>query len=270
MRAQFSPAFQSNESYWGDLKAEVDFYDAQVMIDHQLRHGELQMILTPFILTGSGALPPKPTNADWAAALPIRLSQTLTLPCGLMNEQRASTVLFRQDRVIYADFSMANLDGTLFRHAQPGSPESKGLAIETFPGSGVPSILPDSKETPRILRQELPFRIRTLDFSKPTGEFAVLFVDLSSPTNVGQPTDVPAKLSFKTGDREIAVEIRLEGGATEHVTLDRNFPFLLREWKTADGSVYKLKNSLKADYHQYLKEGDREKALKDPMLRHPD
>jgi len=95
-------------------------------------------------------------------------------------------------------------------------------------------------------------------------------VDLSLHTNSSQFTDVPAKLKFKTNDREIAVEIRFDDGATEYLTLDRDFPFLLREWKTADGSNYKLKNSLKVDYTKYLKEGDREKALKDPMLRHPD
>jgi hypothetical protein len=45
---------------------------------------------------------------------------------------------------------------------------------------------------------------------------------------------------------------------------------LLREWSAADGSHLKLKNSLKMDYWNYGKNGDRERALNNPMLRHPD
>jgi hypothetical protein len=44
----------------------------------------------------------------------------------------------------------------------------------------------------------------------------------------------------------------------------------LREWKGADGSSWKMKNSLRVDHSKYNKPGDRERALKDPMLRHPD
>jgi len=31
-----------------------------------------------------------------------------------------------------------------------------------------------------------------------------------------------------------------------------------------------MKNSLRIDYWNYNKPGDRDRALKDPMLRHPD
>jgi hypothetical protein len=31
-----------------------------------------------------------------------------------------------------------------------------------------------------------------------------------------------------------------------------------------------MKNSIRAAYETYTKPGDRERALKDPMLRHPD
>jgi hypothetical protein len=59
-------------------------------------------------------------------------------------------------------------------------------------------------------------------------------------------------------------------GGTDRFLLDSDFPFLLREWNLADGSRLKMKYGLKADYWNYNKNGDRERALKNPMLRHPD
>ena len=79
----------------------------------------------------------------------------------------------------------------------------------------------------------------------------------------------PARVNFKTGDRSINVDVRHDAG-TDRFVLDRDFPFLLRQWNAADGSHLKLKNSLKVAYWNYSAPGDRERALKDPMLRHPD
>ncbi|HEX4641638.1 MAG TPA: hypothetical protein VH252_09635, partial [Chthoniobacterales bacterium] len=79
----------------------------------------------------------------------------------------------------------------------------------------------------------------------------------------------PAKISFKTSEREIDVTVEHAGGA-DHFILDRDFPNLLRQWNAADGSRLKMKRSLKVAYWNYNKPGDREKALTDPMLRHPD
>jgi hypothetical protein len=52
--------------------------------------------------------------------------------------------------------------------------------------------------------------------------------------------------------------------------LDRDGPHLLREWTAADGSRLKMKRNLKVDYWNYSKNGDRERALANPMLRQPD
>ncbi len=78
-----------------------------------------------------------------------------------------------------------------------------------------------------------------------------------------------AKISFTSTARAIDVSLRSDAG-TDRFILDRDFPFLLREWTAADGSHLKLKRSLKVAYENYTKAGDRERALADPMLRHPD
>ena len=116
---------------------------------------------------------------------------------------------------------------------------------------------------------ELPLRVRTIDFSKPSGEFEIQL----APTIINSKKDnivfKPAKVSFTSTERTIDVTVRADAG-TDHFILDRDFPFLLREWTAADGSRFKLKRSLKVDYWNYNKAGDRERALANPMLRHPD
>jgi len=116
---------------------------------------------------------------------------------------------------------------------------------------------------------ELPLRVRTIDFSKPNGEFQIQL----APSVINSKKDnivfKAAKVSFKSTERTIAVDVRHDA-VTDHFVLDRDFPFLLREWNAADGSRLKLRNSLKIDYWNYNKPGDRERALADPMLRHPD
>ena len=79
----------------------------------------------------------------------------------------------------------------------------------------------------------------------------------------------PAQVSYETGRRFITVNVQHREGKDEFV-LDRNFPHLLREWSAADGNHLKLKRSLKAAYWKYSEPGDRERALADPRLQHPD
>jgi hypothetical protein len=121
-----------------------------------------------------------------------------------------------------------------------------------------------------IFYDELPFRIRTIDFSKPSPGFDI---QLAAPSVINSKKDAinfkPAKVMFVSNARTIDVAVEHSGG-TDKFTLDREFPYLLREWNAADGSHLKLKNSLKIAYWEYNKLGDRERALADPMLRHPD
>ena len=65
------------------------------------------------------------------------------------------------------------------------------------------------------------------------------------------------------------MKLQHAGGADEF-TLDHDPPHLLREWKAADGSRLKMKRMLKVDYWNYNKNGDKERAFNNPMLRLPD
>ena len=111
--------------------------------------------------------------------------------------------------------------------------------------------------------------MRTIDFSKPTAEFEIQLAATTINSKKEAIIFKPAKISFASGEKTIEVDLQHVGGK-DHFVLDREFPFLLREWNGADGSHLKLKRCLKIDYWNYNKPGDRERALADPMLRHPD
>jgi hypothetical protein len=117
---------------------------------------------------------------------------------------------------------------------------------------------------------ELPWLVRTIDFfSKPTGGFEVQLAGTTISSKKDTFVFKPAKISYKSTQRSIEVAVEHAPG-TDRFILDERFPHLLREWNAADGSKLKMKRSLKVPYWNYNKPGDRERALADPMLRHPD
>ena len=289
VRAQFSPAFLRNDSYWGDGKAEVDLYDAQVMRDGQLRPCEITMILRLDKLT-----PPR-TSADQAPpqAVPaIALTKMFTAPTGLTTRQEASVLFFGRDGLLLnASAAQTSADGISYTQTNPISPNTP-FSFSHNDERGATSVaqLTDTAGTNRdpsaatrpaasasptpttegklFLYEELPLLVRAIQFTKPAGEFPVKLISALSHWSGGIDS-ADATISYKAGERGIEVLVK-KGSETDRFVLDPGFPFLLREWQMSDGSHLKLKNSLRVDYHQYLKNGDREKALKDPMLRHPD
>lgn len=260
--APFAPGPLANESYWSDGKAEFDIYDAQFMRDGELRHGELLLIFFhEKIDPKTFARADDPNRAD--ALSVVRMSEIWSAPVGLFTEQGSIAGYWRAD-------------GALVRLSFVGTDSFGNIArkIETKDGAMVFSNdsyrdgITTSTITPpvdAIFYEELPARVRALDFSK-----AETTIQLASPLTTSKTIEFkPAKITCKHVDRQIVVTVQHAGG-TDRFALDQDFPFLLREWQMADGSKLKMKRDLKADYWNYRKNGDRERALNNPMLRHPD
>ena len=269
---QFVPTFLQNRSYWGDGKSEVDFYQAEFVRDGEPHSCELLVILTPLFISPDRLAPTQ--DAKQSDAIPaIRMNQMATIPRGLVNEQRSVEALWRMDTMSLARLSFTGNDGignvaeTLHETREAGKITWTYLA-ESYDGSSSPLVLPLGSK-PTVSYDELPLRVRTLDFSKPTGE---LEIDIGSSISL-MAKDLaglkPARIKWDVGERAINVEVEHAAGK-DHFVIDASFPYLLREWKACDGTHWKMKNSIRADYRKYLRNGDRERALKDPMLRHPD
>lgn len=258
--AQFTPALLQNDSYWGDGKAEFNIYDAQVVRDGAPRPCEVLHILVR-----------EPTDPKQPGAVPVlKLNQILHLPIGLYVHQQMHSNFWRVDNAQLLKFSLTSAD-SIGNTYKEGRREGEAFTYEYHTHSDSVAAGNENVAIPAngYFYDELPWLVRTLDFQKSSTPFEVQLA--GSTINFKKDNFVfkPAKLSFKSTEREIDVAVEHAGG-TDHFILDRGFPYLLRQWNAADGSRLKMKRSLKVAYWNYNKPGDREKALSDPMLRHPD
>lgn len=213
-------------------------------------------------------------NTRPATTIPaIRMLETATVPRGLAQEQHSIEALWRMDSMSLGRLSFVGNDplGTVaktLRESRQAGQLNWSYVCDSYLGKT------DAQPVaigPKLVAayDELPVRVRTVDLTKPTGQFEIdLAGTLVSPSKEFGELK-PARISWKVEERVIRVELQHLAGKDQFI-LDANFPFLLREWKAADGTHWKMKNSFRADYRKYLRNGDRERAWKDPMLRHPD
>jgi hypothetical protein len=265
LRAQFTPGLLANDSYWSDGKAEFDIYDAQLMRGGELRHCEvLHIFLRDRIDPKTLARVNDPKRRDTINA--VRMQQMWTAPLGLFIEQASLTALWRLDSMTLAQLNFIGTDSfeNLARRLEEKR-EGEASTWNFWSGQSTASV----SATPNAcFTDELPLRVRTIDFTKSPAEFEITLAP--SMTGKNQPPSfTSAKVRWKTAEKSFEVVVE-QSGSQHRFLLDRDFPFLLREWTMPDGSKLKLKRGLKADYWNYSRNGDRDRALKNPMLEHPD
>jgi len=267
--AQFTAALLQNNSYWADGKAEFNIYDAQIA-----RYGIPRACEVLHILVREPFDPKqlvKPDNPNQPDAVPVlKLNQILHVPTGLYVYQQMHSNFWRVDNAQLLKFSLTSNDscGNTFKEARREGDRFVYEYHTYWDG------MADGKENLSVppngyFYDELPWLVRTIDFQKPSTPFEIQLAGTTINSKKDAFIFKPAKVSFKTSEREIDVAVEHAAG-TDHFILDRDFPNLLRQWNAADGSRLKMKRSLKVAYWNYNKPGDREKALADPMLRHPD
>lgn len=249
--AQFTPALLQNNSYWADGKSEFNIYAAEISRVGIPRSCE---VLHIFVREQVDSVPV------------LKLNQVLNIPTGLTMQQQMQSNYWRIDNAQLMKFCLTSSDGVgnVYKEMRR---KGEQLAYE-YRGATVASeeITPPPNG---YFYDELPWLVRTIDFSKPSAPFEIQLAASVIKTPKDNFEFKPAKISFTTTPRTIEVRVNHAGGE-DRFTLDRDGPNLLREWKAADGSHLKMKRNLKVDYLKYDKPGDRERALNDPMLRLPD
>jgi hypothetical protein len=266
-QAQFNAGWIQDEAYWGDGKAEFNLYDAQEVRYGQPRPSEVIHILVrePF----SQRELVKAESATPANSYPVlKLNQILHIPTGLYVYQQMHSAFWRVE-------SGALIKATLTSNDSCGNTykEFRALSgLDTLLGSGwlyewrtywEGMTAGDEKVRPTgdaFFYDELPMRVRTIDFSAAQGEFKINL----GPTVIRskkEPMDfLAAQVTWKVEPESIRVSVKTSLG-TEAFLLDPKPPHLLREWRKGDGSILKLRRSLKIDYWNYNKLGDKERAL---------
>lgn len=267
--AQFTPALLQNNSYWGDGKAEFNIYDAQIARYGVPRQCEVLHIFVREPFDPKQFVKPEGSPRPDTIAV-LKLNQILHVPTGLYVYQQMHSNFWRVDNAQLLKFSLTSNDscGNTYKEARRNG-DQLSYAYHTYWDG-----MAEGKENVALpansfFYDELPWLVRTIDFSKTAGEFEVQLAGSIIHSKKDAIVFKPAKISFKSTERTIDVAVAHASG-TDHFILDRDFPFLLREWNAADGSRLKMKRSLKVAYWNYNKPGDRERALADPMLRHPD
>ncbi len=266
---QFTPTFIQNASYWNDGKAEFDFYDAQIVRYGEPRKTEVLHILVrePFDYRQYV----KPDNWQRPGVIQVlKLNQVLHIPTGLYLYQQMHSDFWRADNGRLAKFSLTSNDscGNTYKEGRRGGDLIHYQWHTYWDGmaGGTESVRlpPDG-----FFYDELPFRVRTIDFAQPRGDFEIQL----APTMINSKKDKlvwkPAKVHYDSTERAVYVTVQHAAG-TDHFILDRDFPYLLRKWEQADGSVLQLKRSLKIDYWNYHGLDDRKRALLNPKAQHPD
>ncbi|MGI9089099.1 MAG: hypothetical protein ACR2HH_15380 [Chthoniobacterales bacterium] len=267
--AQFSPALLQNNSYWNDGKAEFNIYAAEIARYGTPRECEVLHILVREPFDPKQLV--KPEGAPRPETIPVlKLNQILHVPTGLYVYQQMHSNFWRVSDAQLLKFSLTSNDscGNTYKEARRGS-DSFTYDYRTYwdgMASGTENLIPPVNGH---FYDELPWLVRTIDFSKPNAPFEIPLAGSVINSKKDTFSFQPAKISFSANERAFDVTVAHAAG-TDHFILDREPPHLLREWTAADGSHLKMKRNLKVDYWNYNKPGDRERALKDPMLRLPD
>ncbi|MEP6809734.1 MAG: hypothetical protein ABI992_05785 [Chthoniobacterales bacterium] len=267
--AQFSPTLIQNNNYWNDGKAEFNIYAGEIVRYGTPRPCEVLHILVREPFDPKQFVKPD----DWqrpGIVQVLKMNQILPVPTGLYLYQQMHSNFWRVDTGALAKFSLTSSDscGNTYKE---GRHEGEKFIYEyrTYwdgmaSGSEDVVVPPDGH-----FYDELPWLVRTIDFSKPDSTFEIPLAGTTINSKKDNFTFRPAKFSFTATERAITVTVEHAGGRDLFI-LDRDPPYLLREWKAADGSRLKMKRNLKVDYWNYNKPGDRERALNNPMLRLPD
>ena len=267
--AQFTPDLLQNNSYWGDGKAEFNIYDAQIMRYGQPRPCEVLHILVREPFDPKQLVKPDDWKRPETIAV-LKLNQILHVPTGIYVYQQMHSNFWRVDNAQLLKFSLTSNDscGNTFKEARRTADQFVYEYHTYWDG------MADGKENIALppngyFYDELPWRVRTIDFSKPAGEFEVQLAGTTINSKKDNFAFKPATISFTSTEKTIDVSVQHPAGV-DHFILDHDGPHLLRQWTAADGSRLKMKRNLKLDYWNYNKPGDRERALADPMLRQPD
>ena len=273
--AQFSAAFLQDEKYWGDGKAEFNIYDAEMVRYGQPRKCEVIHIVVREPFSDRELVKAEPNTRSGTYPV-IKLNQILHIPTGLYVYQQMHAAFWRCD-------NGALIKATLTSNDSCGNTYKEFRALGGLRGlfdngwryewrtywegmSAGEEIV--SAEAKVVFYDELPLRVRTIDFSNGAGAFATAI----APTIVGSKRDhiafAGASVDWAVHADSITVRVAIgpvgDGAKHDDFRLDKVAPHRVREWKMADGGSLKLRESRKIDYWNYNKVGDKERALAQP------
>ena len=240
---------------WDDGKAELSRYAAEELVEGEKRSFEAWSIVVAEHFDPKQMV--KKDGFDLAFVPVLKCNWFLRIPTGVYAyQQMASLFLRRSDLLVQkAAFSSQEWCGQTFaewRRDQPGFITRSYWDGEADATHELPDLAPDTlfyEQVPLWVRGRRPERVRS--------EPIVLIAKRLGTSHCPPPKLVPATLNFdgvKGDGAEKRIEARLAfDGKEELFVLAPEFPFTLREWLRADGTLWKLLSSERLDYWKFSK-----------------
>jgi hypothetical protein len=282
VRAQFSAKWL-HDPLWEDGKAEFNIYDAQ-----QARYGANRAsevihihVREPF----SAEEMVKAEAGSKSATYPVlKLNQILRIPTGIYVYQQMHSAFWRTGNAQLVKATLTSNDscGNTYKEflarsgvggwLRPGwhyewrtywEGMARGREVIHAPAGA-------------IFYDELPMRVRTIDFTGESGTFEIQLATSIIGSKKDNIAFQKAKVDWsRSASGEIQVTVtpsdagvltrapgkRERGLPRDEFLVDGKPPHVLREWHQLDGGVLKLKRSLRIDYWNYNQPGDLERAL---------
>ncbi len=269
-RADFLPGFM-NDSYWFDGKAEFNIYEGTIA-----RYGAPQPAEVIHIFVREDFTPEAMVKADqWdrtGTYAVLKLNQILRVRTGVYVYQQMLSSFWTPENARLIKWSLTSNDscGNTFKIAT--RPRDRGdtwtYRFDTYWEGQVSGSVEVPSPAGGIFYDELPARVRSIDFTKATDTFTVPLAPTAITSKRGDFPFAPAKISYRKEGAAILVDVDHVRGRDTFV-LDAVYPHRMREWRAHDGGVLRLKHSLKLPYWEYNRPGDLERALADPALNLP-
>ena len=248
--AQFSSAW-FNDAWWFDGKAEFLIYEGT-----QARYGHQHPAEVIHILVRENFTPEQPVKADdWnrPGAYPVlKLNQILRIQTGLYVYQQMHSSFWTPDNARLMKWSLTSNDSCGNTSKVATRPREAGqdtwsYAYETYWEGQMRGTteIKDAAGGNGVLYDELPARVRSLDFSKESGAFDFPLAPTAITSKRGSFEFKPARISWKRGAAgRFEVEVKHAQG-TDRFSVDAKPPYLVREWNAWDGSKLTLRHALK-------------------------
>ncbi len=268
-RADFSPAW-FYDPFWGDGKAEFLTYEGTLG-----RYGAAQPAEVIQIFVQENFAPDADVKADdWnrPGAFPVlKLNQIIHVKTGVYVYQQMHSAFWAQQSGRLFKWSMTSNDscGNTFKVAT--RPRSTGsdtwsYSFDTY-WEGMVKGTVEVKDAPGgIFYDELPARVRTIDFSQEKGSFEIMLAPSSITSKRGDFSFKKAIVSHQKEGDHFNVEIVHAQGKDVFV-VEAKSPFRVREWRGWDGSHLTLKRALKLEYWKYNHPGDDERAAREGAIQ---
>jgi hypothetical protein len=273
--AQFSDDWIQNERYWNSGKAEFNIYEASMARYDALHPAEVIHILVREPFDPRQGVKPEGTPGQNAITV-LKFNQIVRIQTGVYVYQQMHSNFWDVAKGDLLKFTLTSNDscGNTFKLGRRETIAAPDAATRewryeyhTYWDGMAEGNEKLAIPAGAVFYDELPMRVRTIDFRNAPLEFSILLagsvVNSKRDSINFQPATVRTA-PVENGKRVVTVT---HSAGTDRFTVGEAFPHLLWKWEMADGSRLNLKRSLKIDYWNHHNPGDLERVLQDRQFK---